>query len=392
MDSMRRLPCRAIVVVLLATVLDASAQTAGCNRARAIVDEIRMLAGSEPPDHRSILEKARTAQQLCPTLGESWKFAYCSALAVGDLQSARIYKDRALFNNVTRLDCPGTNTTTAAPTPAAPLPTHVRQKYALVVGIGRFHDPGIPQLQYAAKDAKDFAAVLTDSPHGNFLPANVTLLTDEKATRAAILNSMQELFLRAREDDLVLLYVSTHGSPAQQEKGLGGIGYIVTHDTSLRNIWVDAIEYQDFAKKTSLIRARRKVAFLDTCFSGQASRPGEKSLTIESVAVDERTAKMFLSGEGTFVITSSKATERSWESDKINNSYFTYYLMEAMKRSKEPPTIREVFDYISTKVPDAVAVEKQAPQHPQMHPSTGPADVRIGVIPRANTPIPESPP
>ena len=355
-------------------------QSAGCNRARAIVEEVRAFYDTGTSDHRSVLEKLRTAQQLCPTLGDAWKYAHCSAVALGDQQKARMYRDRAVFNGVTEFDCLPTETANAAP--RSSLPSYVRQKYALVVGIGQFKDPAIPRLQYAAKDATDFAALLTDPKYGNFDSANVTLLTDQSATRAAILNAMQQLFLQARDEDLVVTYISSHGSPAQQELGLGGIGHIVTYDTSAKNIWVDAIEYQDLAKKTALIKARRKVTLLDTCFSGEASRRGEKALAIEGIGVDERTAKLFLSGEGTFVITSSRPNERSWESERIQNSYFTYYLIEAFRRAKEPPTVKEVFDYISTKVPDAVAREKQAPQHPQIQPSTGPGDLRIGVIPR----------
>jgi hypothetical protein len=124
------------------------------------------------------------------------------------------------------------------------------------------------------------------------------------------------------------------------------------------------------------------VTFLDTCFSGEASKRGEKALAIEGVGVAEQTAKMFLSGEGTFVIMSSKSNERSWESDRIENSYFTYYLIDAMKRAKEPPTVQQIFDHISAKVPEAVARDKHAPQHPQMQPSGSVADVRIGVVPR----------
>jgi uncharacterized caspase-like protein len=195
---------------------------------------------------------------------------------------------------------------------------------------------------------------------------------------------MQQLFLEAHEDDLVVTYVSSHGSQAREEKGLAGVGHIVTYDTDAKKIFVDAIEYQDFAQKTALIKARRKITFLDTCFSGQISKGGEKALMIDGMNVDERTAKMFLSGEGTFVIMSSKANERSWESERIHNSYFTHYLIDGLKRSKELPTIKEVFDYISTNVPDAVAREKQALQHPQMQPATGAADVRIGVVPRSS--------
>lgn len=372
-----------VLALACAVAAPAAAQSAACNRAKAIVAEVRELAASPDADHKAILQKLKTAHQLCPTLGDAWKYAYCSALAIGDQQNARIYKDRAVFNGASRFECENAGGVAANQLP--PLPPYVRRKYALVIGIGRFRDPAISRLQYAAKDARDFAALLADPKHGNFDPAHITLLTDENATRANILNALQQLFLQAREDDLVVTYVSSHGSEARQEQGLGGIGYIVTHDTMSRNIWVDALEYQDFARKTSLIKARRKVTFLDTCFSGEASKRGAKALAIEGVGVGEQTAKMFLSGEGTFVITSSKDDERSWESEKIQNSYFTYYLVQALKRSTDPPTVKEVFDYISAKVPDAVARDKQAPQHPQMLPPGGPGDVRIGVVPRESS-------
>ncbi|HKS26028.1 MAG TPA: caspase family protein [Thermoanaerobaculia bacterium] len=356
------------------------AQSASCNRARAIVEEVKQLYAAGNPDHVAILGKLRTAEQLCPTLGEAWKYSYCSATAKGDEASARMYRDRAMFNGITALDCPG-SASGARAVEKTPLPGYVRQKYALVVGVGTFRDPSIPHLQYAAKDAKDFAAALIDSKHGNFAPENVTVLTDQSATRAAILNAMQQLFLQAQEDDLVVLYVSSHGSPGKKEMGLAGVGYIVTYDATIKNIWVDGIDYQDFAGKAALIRARRKVAFLDTCFSGQAGA-GEKALSLDTASVDEKTAQMFLSGEGSYIITSSRGSERSWESDRIQNSYFTHFIIEALKRDEQPVTVKQLFDYVASKVADVVAREKQAPQHPLMIPSTASADVRIGVLPR----------
>lgn len=361
-------------ILALALCVRLSADSAGCNRAQAIVEEIKAQYDSGHPDHAAILAKLKTAQQLCPTLGEAWKWAYCSATALGDSSSAERFKTRALFNNVSDLSCGA-----AGPAAPNPMPSHVRQKFALAIGIGKFRDSAIPTLKYAAKDARDFARVLTD--RGYFPAENVTVLTDEGATRTAILDALQKLILRAHEDDLVVLFVSSHGSPNKDDQGLGGIGYIVTYDASLEKIWENAFDYQQFAAKTSLIKARRKVTFLDTCFSGQASQSGAKLLSIEGVGVDDRTAKMFLSGEGTFVITSSKSDERSWESDSIQNGYFTHYLLDALSRSKEPPTVGEVFQYLSTKVTDAVARDKQRPQHPQMLPATGPADVKIGVMP-----------
>ncbi len=337
------------------------------------------MYSSGQPDHQRALRRLATARDLCSTLGEAWKYSYCAATALGD-PKARVYRDRAIFNGVSNFVCG------AAPRPSAPvpepLPSYVREKFALIVGVGDFKDPQIPKLQFAAKDAEDLAEVLQDPRHGHFKPENVILLTNAKATRANILNALQDLFLKVQENDLVFMYVSSHGSQKQTDKGLMGIGYIVTYDTQVKNIWVDALDYEGFSQRAAILKARRKVVFLDTCFSGQASA-GSKALSIEGVGVDRETAKLFLSGEGTYVITSSKDNERSFESDSLKNSYFTYFLMEALKKGTEPPTIKEIFSYLTQRVPEAVAQEKKSFQHPQMVPADGPGDVRIGVVPHS---------
>lgn len=377
-----------VVLVVLATFgTDAAAQSANCNRARAIVDDARALYESRQPDYKSIILKLRTAQELCPTYGEAWKYAHCCARAMGDDTAARLYRDRALFNDVSSLDCAGIGGTPAHTVAKRSSSSYVRQKYALLIGIGKFADAEhIRPLKYPAKDVRDLARALTDPQSGHFRPENITLLVDEHATRAAILGALQQLFLQAQEDDLVVVYVSSHGSPAAQDEGLAGIGYILTHDTAVRNVWVDAIEYQDFSQKTAMIRARRKVVILDTCYSGLA-RAGAKELTIEPAGVDERTARSFLSGEGSVVITSSRSTEQSWESDRLENSYFTYYLMEALRRpvDESPPTIANIFEYLSPRVADAVAREQRESQHPQIMAADEAGDIRIGVAPRATT-------
>jgi hypothetical protein len=367
-----------LLAVLFSASLPCRADSA-CEQARAIVAEVRAMYASGPVDHQRALHRLATARDLCSTLGDAWKYSYCAATALND-PKARIYKDRAIFNGVSDFECGGAaGARSPAPKPA-PLPSYVREKFALVIGIGDFKDPQIPRLQFAAKDAEDLARVLQDPRYGRFKPENVILLTNAKATREKILNALQDLFLRVQEDDLVFMYVSSHGSQKQTDKGLMGIGYIVTYDTMVKNIWLESLDYQGFSQQTAVLKARRKVVFLDTCFSGQASM-GSKGLSIEGVGVDRDTAQLFLSGEGTYVITSSKDNERSFESDSLKNSYFTYYLMEALKKGSEPPTVKEIFAYLAQRVPDAVAREKQSFQHPQMVPADGPGDVKVGVAP-----------
>jgi len=364
--------------LLLFQARPTTAESPACAQARAIVEDVAEQYAGGSPDHSILLGKLATARNLCSSFGEAWKYSYCSALALGKDKEARIFRDRALFNSVSDLTCPAAGGT-VIPQPAAPLPSHVRAKYALVVGIGQFRDERITTLRYAAKDAEDLAATLTDQRYGRFDRANVKLLTDKDATRANILDGLQQIFLKAQEDDLVFIYLSSHGSPRQAEQGLNGVGYIVTSDTASDKIFVDGIDYESFSRQISLLRARRKAVFLDTCFSGQAPRPGEKALFIEAAGIDAKTAGLFLSGEGTYVVTSSKASERSFESETLENSYFTYFLIQALRRVGEPPTIKDIFSFLKQEVPAAVARDKGQPQHPQIFPAESRGDLRIGV-------------
>ncbi len=354
-------------------------ESASCKQARLIVEEVEKLYASARPDHQRILNRLATARDLCPALGLAWKFSYCSAQALGQDRQARIYQDRAVLNGVEDLGCsvPGVE---AVPAPLPP-PGPVRSKYALVIGIGTFQDHRITRLKFPAKDARDLHEFLVAPGGGRFPPGNVFLLVDEKATRKEILTALQKLFVLAQPDDLVLIYVSSHGSPRQREEGLQGVGYIVTWDTNVDSLYVDALDFQDFSEKIALLKARRKVTFLDTCYSGQVAKEGGKSLSIGSFGVGEDTAKLFLSGEGTYVITSSSESEQSWESQALQNSFFTYYLLESLRQGGDPPTLKEVYSSLLERVSQAVAREKGARQTPQLHPKSGVADLRIGVAP-----------
>lgn len=352
-------------------------ESAGCRQARQIVLGVVPLYSSPGPDHTAILNRLATARDLCPSLGEAWKLSACSAKALGQDSKARIYTDRAVLNGVSDLSCKS-GSDRALP-PVADLGA-VREKYGLVVGIGSFMDQRIPGLRYTAKDARDFYDYLVDPNGGRFKTGNIELLLDERASRGEILKAIQRIFLKAQPEDLLVVYVSSHGSPPEDKLGLQGVGYIVTHDTNLDDLYVDSLEFQAFSEKISLIKARRKVTFLDTCYSGQALRAGSKDLQLTPLGISPETAKLFISAEGSYLVTSSDAAEKSWESDRLQNSFFTFHLLAALRGDGlEPPTLKQVFGNLARKVATDVLQEKNARQHPQLHPADAPADLRIGV-------------
>jgi hypothetical protein len=103
----------------------------------------------------------------------------------------------------------------------------IADKWALVVGISNFEDPTI-NLKFAAKDATDFANYLSQT--AGFKKDHIRLLTNDAATREGIIQSMGTKWLGrlAAPDDLVVVYVSSHGSPANDDTG---VNFLVAHDT-----------------------------------------------------------------------------------------------------------------------------------------------------------------
>jgi hypothetical protein len=265
-------------------------------------------------------------------------------------------------SSITRPLPPGPQTN-----PQKPL-SYVRQKYALVVGIGKFQDSHITTLKYAAKDARDFAAMLTDPEVGRFRPENVKVLTDEQGTTRNIRSALYEIASKALADDLVVLYISTHGSNPKGNQTKQGSGLFVTHDTETKNaqtLFATAFGMGELVRFVQdNLRAERTVILLDSCFSGDTNRifqggsssgDGAKALELEGVS-DETVSKVARVGQGRgiVVVSSSTSTEVSWESDEKQNSFFTLALNESMRKRKGMGSVLDLFTDIQYEIPASV--------------------------------------
>lgn len=106
----------------------------------------------------------------------------------------------------------------------------------------RLYRPGIPKLKYSSKDARDFYDYLVDPTQGKFKPDHVRLLLNRNATKINIMDALGDSFLphAANPKDLVVIYLSTHGSPAGAD--IRGVNYIVAADTQLRKLFATGIE------------------------------------------------------------------------------------------------------------------------------------------------------
>ncbi len=288
-------------------------------------------------------------------------------------------------------------------------PGPVRNRYALVIGVGQFMEQGITPLQFSVRDAESFYRFLAESGKTIFPRENIIYLTNQQATKANIQNAFNRIKSQAREDDLVVLYMSSHGAPPDKN----GAVNLVTYDTELRpreRVWQTSLNEQMLRDFTEGVRAKRLVMILDTCYSNGAYRqvpgflpPGGKSLGSddrEGYGISQGQGRRVLGskdifleddprarqtgnaknlnmddGWGKVMVGASTGGQQSWESDQLRQSIFTHYFVDGLRKNNG--SVQGAFYYAQPRVSDRVRTEKGAEQSPQIMATTNNWDMRI---------------
>jgi uncharacterized caspase-like protein len=253
---------------------------------------------------------------------------------------------------------------------SSPLSGTIREKWALVVGIGQFQDTqSIPALGHTVDDAKAFAALLADDHGGRFKPENISLLLNEQATLLGIRTAIGRIRERAKPDDLVVLYIASHGSPRSSDPN--GVSYVITNDTRLddaASLYATSLQMIDLVQLLRRdVQARRVVLILDTCYSGDAtgSRGVMKMASNAAGARNDFSGALdgFAKDGARVVMSASRAEQQSWESNQLKHGYFTYFLLEALRQSQGQMPLGQIFETVRDRT--AAAVHKDHPNAEQ---------------------------
>lgn len=235
----------------------------------------------------------------------------------------------------------------------------INDKWALVVGISKFQNAQL-NLKCPAKDAGDFGKFLVEQCH--FAEDHVRVITDNEATRARILNELGDKWLPrvVRPDDLVIVYLSTHGSPADAD--VGGVNYLLACDTDPESLYSSGLPMQDLTRIIKgRLRSDRVVMMLDACYSGNVTPQSKGIFRGANVDVEE-----IAQGTGQLVISSSQPNQVSWESKEGTNSVFTKHLMTALRVRGDKTTLGEAFKALRERVEDEVQRDRGRVQIPVM--------------------------
>lgn len=258
----------------------------------------------------------------------------------------------------------------------------VPDKWALVVGISQFQDASM-NLQYPAKDASDFYNYLINEAH--FAKDHVRLLLNEKATRENVLSQVGDRWLPrvVAPDDLVVIYISSHGSPSSMD--VVGANYIVAHNTDREQLYATGIPMNEFAQMIQQrVHTDRVVLILDACHSG-AAKTAAKGL----IRQNNFNADQIPIGAGQLVICSSAPEQVSWESKRYPNGVFTHHLIDSLRKN---PKLSDSYNYLKNQVQTEVLADRGELQVPALKSKWTGSDLVIATVPSRPRPgIEEAP-
>ncbi|MCG3161125.1 MAG: hypothetical protein JMDDDDMK_02243 [Acidobacteria bacterium] len=267
-------------------------------------------------------------------------------------------KDRA--GNLARL---------ALPLDSKPLPPRedgfTGRKLAMVVGVSRYRDEAISDLQFADADARALRDFLQKPEGGGFKPADILYLENEQATNENLSAALDRILPQAGQDDLILFFIAGHGGPdpyAPQNL------YFVLHDSKIADLPRTALRMTTLKEKLGQARAKRALVFIDTCHSaGLSGQQPAGARSLENNLINLYSARLFKE-EGRATLTSSDVNELSLENKRWGGGHgvFTYALLEGLRGGADANADRlitagELFAYVR----DRVRLETGFKQNPR---------------------------
>lgn len=225
---------------------------------------------------------------------------------------------------------------------STPKVREVKKLYVLAIGISRYavHDEGLQDLQFADRDATEFASEIRRQKGLLYSDVVVRTLTNEQAKRADVLGGFAWIQEVAGDKDVSMIFLAGHGTPDPfAARNL----YFMPHDAALRNMARTAIPFSDI-RQAALVTKGRVVVFADMAHSGMLPAPG----------IEKGGLRLLDPDDGTIFFTACDTNEPSQESPRWGGGHgvFTKYLLDGLRGAAdgEEVTVSKLYAYLSSRV------------------------------------------
>ena len=234
--------------------------------------------------------------------------------------------------------------------------------FAVVIGISDYQHEDIPDLRFADKDAKAFAQYLQSPAGGNVPDENIQLLTNEKATMAAMAAALDWLVEKCTKGDQAIIYFAGHGDV--EAKTARQPGFLLAYDSPPKIYIAGAypLFYLQLVIETlSKDKAVNTLVITDACRSGKlaGSEIGGTQATAANLA------KQYANE---IKVLSCQPNELSHEGEQWGGGRgaFSYHLIEGLmgladKNEDLQVNLLELENHLETAVPEETAPESQIP-------------------------------
>ncbi len=267
-----------------------------------------------------------------------------------------------------------------------------RNLYALLVGIDHYRDP-VPPLKGCVNDVIAIVAYLQQRVAQQDYQLHLEILTEEQATRSAIINSFQTFLTQAESQDIALFYYSGHGSQEESPPEFWAIEpdhldeTLVCWDSRTETGW--DLADKELAHLIAQVSQKNphQVIILDCCHSAGVTRNQERDLSVRWVQPDQRQRPL-----DSFIVSPSEVVSfvpsrslqplsastqphgnyilfaacrdneqaREYYANQQYHGIFSYFLLETLKRANRDLTYRDIFKQTDVRV--RTQVYNQSPQ------------------------------
>ena len=219
-------------------------------------------------------------------------------------------------------------------------------RHALVVGAND-GGQGLEPLRYAEDDARRVVDVLTEL--GGFESEQLTMLRspDRRGLESAL--ARHAALAAAHPQDLFLFYYSGHA------------------DAQGLRLGEERVPFAELRARIQALPAEIRLGVLDACRSGEITRL--KGFQLDAPFATEET----LSAEGEAWLTATAADEQAQESDRLQGSFFTHYLVSGLRGAADAQggetgdgqvSLVEAYDYAFARTVARTGATDGGTQHP----------------------------
>jgi parallel beta-helix repeat protein len=205
----------------------------------------------------------------------------------------------------------------------------------------------------------------------NWDAGHIRFLVNENATKANIRDAIQWMANEASTEDTCIFYFAGHGENCRDFNGDEIDGF----DELIYTFYNEVILDDELEEWLGEVKAQKKVAILDACYSGGVLTPHQ----IEDEALDTFDLDGFASDlekANCLVLASCQANKSSYSADVLNNGVFTYYIVQGLWGAADENddariSVREIYDYSYTKTVEFQEIvwnQEEEPQQPLLWP------------------------